>query len=114
MCSFYDKVKALCREHGISITRMAENLGFSKTTPTWWKGLKTPPRAETVKKVADYFKVPISYFDEESESALPPKGKFGCSGDKSLTLDMENIGEIERELLVICSKLDMKKKTALL
>lgn len=63
--SFYDKVNQLCRSRGISITALAVELGFSKGTPTNWKSMKRPPRAENVKKLADYFEVPVSYFSDD-------------------------------------------------
>ncbi len=91
---FFNKVQSLCQERGISVTALALALGFSKGTPTNWKTLKKPPRAENVKKIADYFGVPPSYFsEEEAEESLfdripgafrptfrrvPILGKAGC------------------------------------
>ena len=68
---FFNKVQSLCQERGISVTALALALGFSKGTPTNWKTMKKPPRAENVKKIADYFGVPPSYFSEdEAEESL--------------------------------------------
>ena len=67
---FYDKVNELCREKGISITTLAIELGFSKGTPTNWKKMTTPPRAENVKKIADYFGVPVSYFNADENGGI--------------------------------------------
>lgn len=53
--TFYEKVKSLCEIRGVSITTLALELGFSKSTPTTWKNSEGLPRAATVKKVADYF-----------------------------------------------------------
>ena len=60
--TFYDRVNELCRERGISITALALALSFSKGTPSNWKTMTKPPRASTVKKIADYFSVPVDYF----------------------------------------------------
>ena len=58
--TFYDRVNELCRERGISITALALALGFSKGTPSNWKTMTKPPRAENVKKVAEYFGVTVA------------------------------------------------------
>ena len=59
---FYSKVNQLCRERGISITAFSKEIGLSKGTAPGWKTLSRPPRVATVKKIADYFGVPVSYF----------------------------------------------------
>lgn len=61
--NFYDKVNSLCKQRGISISALAVELGYSKGTPTGWKTL-SKPRAANIKKIADYFNVPVSYFLE--------------------------------------------------
>ena len=82
--TFYDKVNDLCKEHGISITSLALALGFSKGTPTNWKTMTKPPRAENVKKVADYFGVPTSYFNEATNQTI--HDNHGIIGDTLLLL----------------------------
>lgn len=70
---FYDRVNALCRERGISITALAIELGFSKGTPSNWKRMTKPPRAENVKKIADYFGIPVEYlYDTDPAAQVPP------------------------------------------
>ena len=65
--TFYDRVNELCRDRGISITALALALGFSKGTPSNWKTMTKPPRAENVKKVADYFGVSVDYLHGKEE-----------------------------------------------
>ena len=112
--TFYDKVNELCREHGISITALALALGFSKGTPTNWKTMTKPPRAENVKKISEYFGVPVSYFTDGSATI---HDNHGVIGDTHAPVTIHNgsaLGEIEQELLSICSRLDTKRKAALL
>ena len=71
--AFYDKVNELCRERGISITALALAIGFSKGTPSNWKTMTKPPRADSVKKVAEYFGVPVSYFSDTNKEKTPPE-----------------------------------------
>lgn len=117
---FYDRVNELCREHGISITALALMLGFSKGTPSNWKTMTKPPRAETVRKIAEYFDVTVSSLMGDSvvdvHSVHNNNGIIGnthapvtINGTPELSL-----GDIEKELLSICGKLDMKRKNALL
>ena len=114
--TFYDKVNDLCKEHGISITSLALALGFSKGTPTNWKTMTKPPRAENVKKVADYFGVPTSYFNEATNQTI--HDNHGIIGDTHAPITIHNdtsdLGEIEQEIVNICKKLDIKRKNALL
>jgi len=65
--SFYSKVSEICSQNGISVTALALALGFSKGTPTNWKS-NAAPRPSTIKKVADYFGVPVSYFLDSAEN----------------------------------------------
>ena len=66
---FYDKINELCSKRGISITALAIELGLSKGTPTNWKKMTKPPRANTLKAIADYFGVTVEYLmsDEEAD-----------------------------------------------
>ena len=72
--TFYDRVNELCRERGISITALALALGFSKGTPSNWKTMTKPPRAENVKKVAEYFG--IKCYDKELLSRAAKESGF--------------------------------------
>jgi repressor LexA len=77
---FYDKVYELCIKKGISITSLAMELGFSKGTPTNWKTMTKPPRAENVKKIADYFGVPVEFLIERNISNVEPVKYSGGKG----------------------------------
>ena len=63
---FYAKVIAQCREKGVSRSRMADDIGISRSTPKDWQDGKATPRFDTIKKLSDYFGVPVTYFTESS------------------------------------------------
>jgi transcriptional regulator with XRE-family HTH domain len=65
---FYEKLKKLCFERGISVSKMAVDLKISTTTVTGWKRGSTPQSAQ-VKKIAGYFKIST---DELMEKTPPP------------------------------------------
>ena len=66
--NFYEKVMALCKEKGVSRSRMADEIGISRSTPGNWKEGKDSVRHETIQKLATYFDVPVTYFAESSDS----------------------------------------------
>lgn len=57
--TFYQKIEALCKNHGTTVTALASELGFSRSAGTTWKHSKGLPRNSTLKKIADYFGITI-------------------------------------------------------
>ena len=70
MSSFYNKFIALCARDGKTPSAVAKDVGFSRAAPNGWKNGKAPQDV-TIAAVAAYFGVPVSYFNEESDSDLP-------------------------------------------
>ncbi len=56
------RVESLCKEKGISISRLEKDCGIGNGTIKRWD--ESAPRIDTLKKVADYFVVSIEYFLE--------------------------------------------------
>ena len=70
---FYDNFIQLCKKHGVSPSKAAVDAGLSKSTVTKWK--TTPdarPTGTAIKKLSDYFCVPISELLNEEEKKTPP------------------------------------------
>lgn len=117
---FYSKVVTLCRENGISITALALDLGMSKSTPNNWKSMDGPPRHSTVKKVADYFRVPTEYFEETNTvNAQTVNDNHGIIGSTHAPVTIINgnehtLTEEESELLRIFSGLSIVERAKLL
>lgn len=63
---FWDKYFALCSKIGKSPNAVAKEIGISSGTLTGWKKHNKVPLDMTIKKVSDYFGVPVSYFSEEA------------------------------------------------
>ncbi len=59
----FDNVKKICDERSISIASLEKTIGLGNGTISGWKN--SSPRVDILKKVADYFGVPIEYFLEE-------------------------------------------------
>lgn len=62
---FYDKFLELCNQKNKAPSVVADELGFARSSITKWKSGATL-RSANLKRVADYFGVPVSYFSEET------------------------------------------------
>ena len=54
-----DRIKALCKERGVTIAQMARDLGFGEGAIYKWP--KNQPSGERVARVAKYFNVSTDY-----------------------------------------------------
>lgn len=57
--STFDRVKDLCRKHGITVVQLEEKVGFGRNSMYSWK--KNNPSSDRLEKVADYFNVSVDY-----------------------------------------------------
>jgi len=64
--SFFEKLEKLCKLRGISISKLAQEIGKGSATATGWRqGAK--PQASTLKLIADRLEVDVDYFlDDEA------------------------------------------------
>ena len=114
---FYTKLIDLCKQKGVSRSKMADDIGISRSAPQGWAEKGATPRFDTMKKISDYFGVPISYFNETTNQTIHDNHGIIGNTHAPVTINGTNetaLGDIDKELLNICSKLDIKRKTALL
>ena len=70
---FYDNVLKLCEARGVKITNVITELGFSQGNLSNWKNGRIP-RADSIRKLADYFGVPVDaliYGDSAASNPTP-------------------------------------------
>lgn len=60
----YEKYAKLRDEKKLTNYRVALDTGISKSTFTDWAKGRSCPKIEKLKKIADYFGVPLEYFVE--------------------------------------------------
>jgi transcriptional regulator with XRE-family HTH domain len=60
----YQKFEQLVKARGITTYRVAKDIGLAPTVFSDWKSGKSKPKADKLKKIADYFGVTIEYFLE--------------------------------------------------
>jgi len=82
MCTLYDRIIELCKEKGISGSRMCLDLGLSKSTLSDIKsGRKKGISTSTAQKMAAYLGVSVGYLlGEEAQKEKPL-----INGDEELT-----------------------------
>ena len=119
--TFHDRVNALCSENGISITKLALELGLSSSTPNNWRSMKGLPRAQTIKAVADYFGVSVDYLkdDDSAVNVETVQDNHGIIGHTHAPVTIVNgserkLSEQEMELLSIFEKLSVMDRAKLL
>lgn len=71
---FFDIYSDLCDKKGVSCKKAAEEMGLSNSVTTRWKQRGSTPHGDTLKKIADYFGVSVSYLvgEEQKESPAVP------------------------------------------
>ena len=80
----YEKIKELADKRGISLTKLEEDLGYSRNTLYKLKSQK--PNAERISEIADYFNVSTDYLLGRTENPHIEK-----DGDASAPLDLRDI-----------------------
>lgn len=58
----YEKFAELLLKKNVTAYRVAKDTGLSSTLFSEWKSGKSNPKADKLKKIADYFGVSIEYF----------------------------------------------------
>ena len=84
MFSTYEKIKELADKRGISLTKLEEDLGYSRNTLYKLKSQK--PNAERISEIADYFNVSTDYLLGRTDNP-----KITTGGDASAPLDLRDI-----------------------
>ena len=91
MCTLYSRINELCKERGVSGSRMCLDLGMSKSTMSDLKsGRKKSVTAETAHKIATYLGVSVAYLlgeEEKSGKKEQPTENDGLSRKQRVFID---------------------------
>lgn len=118
--NFYEKVIGLCQQKGVSRSKMADEIGISRSTPKDWADKKSTPQFSTIKKIADYFGVSPTYFtDESTVDVQSVQDNHGIIGHTHAPVTIINgserkLSEQEIALIDLFGKLDVIKQAQLL
>lgn len=64
ICIGYEKLNELLKRNEIPAYRLAQELDIPTSTFSAWKHGEYRPKVDKLKKIADYFGVPVTYFIE--------------------------------------------------
>lgn len=67
---FFDRFKQICTEKGVSTTAVVEAVGMNRSAVTYWKKSGTTPKADVVKKIADYLGVSVEQLMLDADEEL--------------------------------------------
>ena len=70
----YQRFENLLEMHKTTVYRVSKDTKISASTLTDWKYGRSAPKADKLKRIADYFGVGINYFLDESSSFSPYRG----------------------------------------
>ena len=77
---FFNRLKQLCDEKGISVYRACESIGLNRSAVAKWKtGGK--PNGTTAAKLADYFGVTTDYLLGQTDKKTPAEKQRAVSDD---------------------------------
>lgn len=85
----YEKIKELADNHGISLMKLEEDLGYSRNTLYKLKSQK--PNAERISEIADYFNVSTDYLLGRTDN--PNIAKDTVTTPDGRVVDLSNLRE---------------------
>ena len=103
MGTLYERIIALCKERGVSGSRMCLELGLSKSTLSDMKSGRTKGvSTATAQKIASYFGVSVGYLlGEEEKEEKPTAEDDGLSENMKLLIDFaKSVPEDKVELVL--------------
>ena len=105
MCTLHSRIIELCKEKGVSGSRMCLDLGMSKSTLSDIKsGRKKGFSADTAHKIASYLGVSVGYLLGEEEMSIKkeqPTEYDGLSDDlKELIMHLKTLPEDKIQMLL--------------
>lgn len=86
MFSTFEKIKELAKRRGISLQRVAEDLGFSVNYLYTLKEKK--PKSDRLQEIADYFNVSTDYLLGRTDNP-----RIAKDNDNSVTIDLKKDAE---------------------
>ena len=91
---FYNQLEKLCKENNITVTSLLKTLNLSTSKGTAWKS-GSIPKYDTLKSIAEYFEVSISYLfeednDEKNDFSNRQNNYGDVNGDYTATMNVGN------------------------
>lgn len=84
----YKRFEKLLKDNNTTSYKVCKDLGISPSAITAWKQGRTVPKSDSIKKIADYFSVPMEYFyekEDDLENLINKAEKIGIDTKSLLT-----------------------------
>ena len=107
---FYENLQTLCKDRGISVTKLLKELGMSSGNISKWSSKGYIPRSDTLKKFADYFDVPTDYFLSDHPESYSKSAEL--TEEEELLLDVFNTCSVEDRFRIIQLCMNIREKEA--
>ncbi|EAG4505975.1 XRE family transcriptional regulator [Listeria monocytogenes] len=91
----FDRVKELCKKHGIAVSKLEYDIGFGKNSIYSWK--QNNPSSDKLKKVADYFNVSTDYLLGRTDNIQIINEENQESNDEFITFFRANTSDLTEE-----------------
>ncbi|MBQ7383774.1 MAG: helix-turn-helix domain-containing protein [Clostridia bacterium] len=75
----YKKFESLLKSHNTTVYKVSKATGIAQSTFSDWKSGRSTPKADKLKKIADYFEINVSYLidGEELEGVGASAARYG-------------------------------------
>lgn len=98
---FYEKFISLCTAKGVAPSRVALDLGMSKSSVSHWKKSDNGITNANLKRIADYFNVPVTYFSADYiNPELSDRDFFKAKIDKLTNEEFEKVLQLTKIALL--------------
>ena len=94
----YEKIKELADNHGISLTKIEEDLGYSRNTLYKLKSQK--PNAERISEIADYFQVSTDYLLGRTDNPSVASSSKGIGSPSDTPRKAKSLSVADQERLL--------------
>ena len=111
---FYNQLEDLCKKNNLTVTALLKELGLSTSKGTAWKG-GSIPKYDTLKLIADYFNVSVSYlFEDEPNTKVVNTIKGNNNKNNNMGYNVKSqvkeLDGISKEMLDKFGKLEFNDK----
>lgn len=107
----YSVFEKLCKEKGVTPSAVAIACGFAPSVVSRWKSGESNPKADKLKKIADYFGVSVTYLMVGEDVRATIEGDFAdmlrmsstdriIEGNNDLKLLFETVKDAPTDVLV--------------
>lgn len=103
MCDLYDRIMFLCKQRGVSGSRMCLDLGLSKSTLSDIKGgRKKGISTTTAQKMASYLNVSVGYLlgEENEETDIKKSPSEISEGEQKLLELFRKVPENQQQMVL--------------